>query len=435
MTRTLTCDTAIADVVIALNAPDKQAQLLEHWRALHQELWAPKGTSKVTIDDLTRNALLAELAEIYGLDATLIADVNNPDEHIARPALHRVLNRLKEKGAIEIQPGGTALNIVQTLAKAFNPQTLDVTLLTSLGTGPVGDVLKSALNLDKEPRIIRIEPEALSDARTAMSLVYLQNNPSDPSKTKRDIAKFDGNFSDTVTPEKTKHALSKKADAVLLLGTLLQKNKPMFDALFDKATHDKTDLYFAMPTAKEITQHHATDIKTCLSHARVVLSNYEEIGYLFGLDDQATPEQVRAHLREFEALLSDGCRAFITLGKDGAWILEKGKTPLTHIPLWSQTANIDPPTAKNTVGAGDNAFAGFLMGHLAGHDAVTSAHMGMAMAHTRLTQDSAQVEKPAQVYTQACNVLKIDPTDQHLDLVIQSIRSMNAPAPEVSHAK
>lgn len=432
MTTLLTCDTAIADVVIPVTSGN--SAMMQHWQTLHRELWGKQGTTKVTIDLSKRNDLLATLAEIHGLDHAVIAQVKAGD----RPALHALLNQLTDRGVMSIQPGGTALNIVQPLAKAFQPEQLKVTLLTSLGTGPVGEALRSSLGLNQQPPVIRMEPAASDTARTAMSLVYLQHDPANPSKTKRDIAKFDGNFKTEITPENTNAALSEKPDAILLLGTLLQKNAPMFHALLDKSLRENTDLYFAMPTAKNITQENRDTIKRCLNRANVVLSNDEEIGYLFEGNQTASPAEMEAYLPIFAKELAPGCRAFITRGARGAWILEKGQGDdytLGAVPLWSQTANIAPPRAQNTLGAGDKAFAGFLMGHIAGHSAMQSAHLGMAMAHQRLTQDSQQIEEPAQVYQEAVRALGIADHNQDPRLMIQKSHALGAPAAEVSHAK
>ncbi len=443
MGKLLTCDTAIADVVIPLSPPsrpDLHSALNANWEHYNETFWKPQVSSKVVINEATRDAMLCDLATIYdiGKEAVDVLKDTNAAPTPKREALHTLLSKLTQASAIQVQSGGTALNIAQPLLKAFNRDQLNITMLTSLGTGPLSDVLRNSLIHQANPPIL--SPHTTDDARTAITLAYLRPDPINPEKSSRSIAKFDGNFAEMVTPENTKPVTSEKTNAVLLLGTLLQKNKPMFKALLDKATRDQTDLYFAMPTARSITTEHQDMVKKCIGNAKVVLSNFEEIGYLFGLDDKASQSEVKAHLPEFAALLPQGCQAFITRSEDGAWILEKGKGQdytLREVPIWCKTApNTDPPPAKNKVGAGDKAFAGFLMGHFAGHkDPVVCAHMGMAMAHQRLMQDSQQIENPELVYQQAVKVLEI-PKEQHDPrLTIEAAHAIGSPAIEVTHAK
>jgi len=80
--------------------------------------------------------------------------------------------------------------------------------------------------------------------------------------------------------------------------------------------------------------------------------------------------------------------AFITCGKEGARVVTPNSDDM-----------IDPPVVTGhkklfSLGAGDNAYAGFLAGHVAGLSPTKSASLGMQMAGAKLAFDGARVPDP-----------------------------------------
>ncbi|MCI5049750.1 MAG: carbohydrate kinase family protein [Rickettsiales bacterium] len=392
MAKILTSDTAYADIYIDGDAL---------WPEFGSKIWPDPEKTKMNIDEDMRDQIISRLAHDYDIDCAtfdgLCGRELGPDEqNQKRELLHDLLTTLentpsktqKKQNVIKISPGGSAMNTCATVAKALPGS--HITMLTSVGQGPVGSKLKEKLG-----SVMDFQPDR-DDLRTSMSFVFSHKGGS------RHYAKFSGT-TDKVTEETTHQARQDRYNAVFLSSSILDPAKmpSLYVPLQNQAIKDHAELYVTLPTNAEIANEHHDDVMGAIVNADVVMANDEEMQFMFDpgahKDD---PESYDYCLEKLSEQLKPGACAFVTHGKEGADVLLKGEHHLNgerhHIPLWRD----DSKPFEDLGGAGDASYAGFLTGYIDGHDPVKAGHMGMAFARDCISRKQAQIEDPQHVYAE-----------------------------------
>lgn len=293
-----------------------------------------------------------------------------------------------EGHSVKIVPGGSAANTLVTMSKLL-PGQVAVDFLGVVGNSVYSRMIRSSLedagirlssgNLDKEAP----SPQA------AVSFVITYPDGE------RTIVTYPGNAKEFFTPDNIPEDMVKNSDVIFALGSIWQKfdkgateKKEIFaDRLLTLRWKHHKQLWLSLPTGAEFGEESAGRFRYLIPSANVVLSNIEELERIFKLPS-GSQEQA---LKSLQGLLQETVLpkhgfdeqpvAFITLGKEGAAIVKAG-----HIE-YIQPAKVDPKAIKNTLGAGDTAFAGFLAGHLKGLDNTASAKMAMELAGAKICEE------------------------------------------------
>lgn len=148
------------------------------------------------------------------------------------------------------------------------------------------------------------------------------------------------------------------------------------------------ELALSLPTNKAFTEEHGRLFQLIIPSVNVVLSNEMELAQTYGVDDpQVALRLLQADFQynELEALKKEGRwngptrqKGFITFGAEGSYIVTA-----------EEIRKIDPVRPPPGIqlymgGAGDTAFAAFLLGHINGLSDEISARMAMTLASKKL---------------------------------------------------
>lgn len=297
-------------------------------------------------------------------------------------------------------PGGSSGNTLYTLSKLLNtnPQNkaINVTMF-----GIVGDDVNSQRIISSlESADIQLIPprDQINNPQAATSFVFKHDGGS------RTTITYPGNARDFLKPHLIADELIHNSDILFVQGSLWEKLDEAFpDRLLERRYHEDgskvKELWLALPThAKYRDNMPPKRYRALIPSADVVLSNDEELMRVYetkSLDDalrqlqEAIQERDNVLARENKAPHKTPAVAFVTCGKEGAMVV----TPTEMI-------HIDPPDISQydgkifSVGAGDNAYAGFLAGHVAGLKPEKSAKLGMQTAGAKLGVDGARMADP-----------------------------------------
>ncbi len=149
-----------------------------------------------------------------------------------------------------------------------------------------------------------------------------------------------------------------EADCVLILGQMAEKNPELLEKTAQICRAQGKAVIYTLPTDPAYTAAHRQEIISLVQLADVVLGNASELGWVAGDCNIAVShpwlqEQMRQKPEGRKILFGEKV-AFITNGAAGAHVLTAQEN--THIPTLKDV------TIKNTAGAGDAAFGGFLGG-------------------------------------------------------------------------
>ena len=267
------------------------------------------------------------------------------------------------------EPGGSSANTLATLSKLL-PGKIAVDMFGVVGVDENSHRIRGALTeagITLLPKTY--QPGQIPEAAT--SFVFQEGGG------RRTIVTYPGNARDILVAEMITPELVRKNDVVFVQGSLWEKLDESFpDALLKGAKQ----IWLALPTHANFRDDMTPgDYRRRIPAANVVLGNDEELMRIY-----ETPHVDEA----IAALQASSSLAFITCGKEGAVVV----TP-------ELISKIAPPDVSHlpqlySVGAGDNAYAGFLAGYIAGLSPEESAQLGMQVAGAKEAFDAPRMRDP-----------------------------------------
>lgn len=324
------------------------------------------------------------------------------------------------------KPGGTAANILTAVKGVFGSQ-VQVNFIGVAGDDVYGRLAKASL---QEASINLLDIPHAVPAESAFSYVFVN-----PLTKGRIIVTNPGNAGKILLPSIVRDEMVENTDVVFLGGGLWKRaaheertndNKLLrfADKLFDLRWRNEKDghpieAWLALPTDEIFARQESKRFRYLIASMDLVMGNMEELGYIY--EDSSLYKRVREEcpaLDREKALLAclqsqlaerDGIRkdqkkperseeaeaiGFITDGEKGAYVV----TPhggIQHVDV----APISKDEIENLVGAGDAAFAGYIIGHLGGLTPRESARLGMLLAGEKLKVNQARLDNPQQALT------------------------------------
>ncbi len=288
--------------------------------------------------------------------------------------------------------GGSTYNTLHAVTHAFDEGAHPIRHYAAIGLDVFGTFLEAMCTRDRYTLKPDFPDSLRAQIDTPRSLVFHFTQ----QKTDRKIATYRGNVRDFITAQTI---TDEPSDYIYLNGNGLSNYTGAFSALRRKAHHQKTPILFSLPTRARITQENFQECLDIASVAHVVLGNEEELGYLF--NGQARDDNIK-RLQSMLAMNTQVCAAFsrcalITTAKAGAIAITK--EAIYAIPAMPM-AN---PFVSN-VGAGDNAYAGFICGLLSDRTVKQCAQIAMVFASDCMTRMEAQIPNPAHVLKTALSI-------------------------------
>lgn len=319
----------------------------------------------------------------------LIADVITPIE--GNPALARLVEKYAmqpggkialDKAQFEafsasligfpvtIVPGGSSANMLVTLRKLLGDK-VSVDFIGVAGEGLSSLMIRASL----EEAGIRLHPARLDPsvlAKTAMSYVVVLPDGQ------RTIATYPGNAGELLTPAMVTDALVGSCDVVHVQGSLWAKINPAFaDALVEKCFAHKKQFWLSLPT-HGISHAGKAGMVDLIKKANLMLGNEDELTRILG--DNA--------LEKLQAQCGQTQVAFITRSSKGAVAVRQSGVESC------EPVAIAPSQIKNTLGAGDTAFAGFVAGFLCKLPDKTALEIAVTLAAEKLKINAARLPDP-----------------------------------------
>jgi sugar/nucleoside kinase (ribokinase family) len=288
--------------------------------------------------------------------------------------------------------GGSTFNTLHAVTHAFGEGVHPIRHYAAIGLDIYGKFLEEICTRDR----YTLKPDFPDSQRalidTPRSLVFHFTK----HMTGRKIATYRGNVRDYITAQTI---TDEPSDYIYLNGNGLSNYTGAFSALRRKALHRKTPILFSLPTRSRITQENFQECLDIVSIAHVVLGNEEELGYLFnGQTRDDNIKQLQSILaKNTQISAAFPCCALITTAKAGAIAITKEAS--FTIPAMPMTK----PFVSN-VGAGDNAYAGFICGLLSNRTVEESGQVAMVFAADCMTRMEAQIPNPEHVLKTALSL-------------------------------
>ncbi len=301
---------------------------------------------------------------------------------------------------VTMLPGGSSSNVLATLSKLFGKDNVNVKFIGVVGDDVYSKGIKSSL---KEAGI-KLLPDSNTyknfSPQTAVSYVILLPNGE------RTIATHTGNAKSILKPDIITDELVKNTDAMLVQGSLWQKLDPNFaDKLLDMRWKHNKELWLALPTHAKFGEEKAEQFQWLVTSANVVLGNDEELARIYHTSPDEALVKLQQVFKEHNVLEREGRSGgkkpvgFITRGKKGSVVVtEDGIKEILPYPIKVEEI-------KNTLGAGDTAFAGFAAGYIKALPNETSAKIAMALASEKLRYNGPRLENPRESLRKASREL------------------------------
>lgn len=341
MHRVLSCDLLICDVLVPLQQQPALAVLMERYNREHPDHAMRPGS---------KSPLSYEQFESFREAA------GDGCEHYA---------------------GGSAANTLTTLKKLCAGE-LAVTFIGATGDDYYGRIIHASLDGSDFTLVPHARPVA--GAHSAVSLVMTYRSGE------RAIATYPGTAHLDIAPEIITDALMESVDIVFLQGSLWQKFGEAFaSSLYERALAHGKELWLALPTHSRLGQARADLFAQIIPQAAVLLGNAEE---LMRISRVTTLLEALSPLKEMYKKAAKDQVAFITCGRDGAAVVtQDGIEMVPPVPTPQEEI-------KNTLGAGDAAFAGFLFGTLKCLPPAASAAIAMELAAENIRHAHARIPNP-----------------------------------------
>ncbi|MDX2074610.1 MAG: carbohydrate kinase family protein [Alphaproteobacteria bacterium] len=273
-------------------------------------------------------------------------------------------------GRGEYVAGGSAANTLSALKKLMG-DSLQVDFIAAYGEDAAGRVIAESLARDGLHLLPQTAP--FPDVQTATSFVLVNE------QGERSILGYGGNSREKILAAFAAKNLPDDYDILFLPGSLWQKYGGDFAQALVGCGRK---LWLSLPTHSQSGRQYNEAVRALIPQAQVVLANADELKRMFAASDTQTA------LKMLQSQLSGGQIAFITDGVRGATIVSSSA-------MHSVAAEAVPAAQiKNTLGAGDAAFAGFLYGLLtdaadidrAGRIAMQLAAAALQVPSARLTE-------------------------------------------------
>lgn len=264
--------------------------------------------------------------------------------------------------------GGSAANTLSALKKLLG-NNIEIDFIAAYGDDTAGRVIGESLVHDGFNVLPQIAP--FPDVQTAMSFVLVDKTGE------RSIAGYSGTSRTKIVPLQKK--IPTGYDIIFLPGSLWQK----YGAEFAQSLVGcGKKLWLSLPTHSQSGRQYNDAVRALIPKAHVVLANADELMRMFAVSS------IESALEELQQQMGAEQIAFITHGVHGAFIVSR---EMIH-PIAAQ--KISAAELKNTLGAGDAAFAGFLYGLLTDENNVERAgYIAMQLASAALQTESARLNQ------------------------------------------
>ncbi len=349
-----------------------------------------------------------------------ISDINTLDDSVKRDRIFALMreNEIVPKGKKEIStavfndfcdaltgvpnapfPGGSSLNTLTTFTRLL-PETTSGIFLGSLGSGH--DSRRIRLRLERSNiELINVaeKPDAKEQAETAISYVFHYPDGE------RAIATHTGNARKLVKPQYFDDEFFSRIDIFLMQAGVMKKfSEEVFDKILEMRAKHKTPLVMALPTSAFKPEK----ARWAKASANLTLGNVAELGFLYDIKyDESLPAKDLKRTRQRESIilklmgdmqesstvldkmeiLDNRQVAFITDGANGVYVVNNNG--FKHVPG-------EIVTPKDTLGAGDASFAGFMAGYVMNLRDEDIARLGMAVAGLKVQKNGPSLDTPYQ---------------------------------------
>lgn len=301
-------------------------------------------------------------------------------------------SKAMQDSPVTFTPGGSSANTLTTLSKLLDNE-VNVHFYGVTGQSSYSKMIQGGLEEAK----IQLLPEKLPlepRPESAISFVLVGDDGQ------RTIVTYPGNARDILSPEQITDEQVRRSDVLFVQGSLWQKlNTDFADRLLKLRWDNRKDLWLALPTHAKFGEEQAGLFQWLVPSANLVMGNDEELARIYQTTPDKALEKLQATFREHTVLRTENRLkrsqvGFITMGEHGAAVVTAYE--ILHI----DPIKINASEIKNTVGAGDTAFAGFALGYLKGLPDETSAKMAMALAGEKLKINQARLPDPRGVLKQ-----------------------------------
>ena len=281
---------------------------------------------------------------------------------------------------VSISPGGSAANTLYTVGKILKNK-VKITFIGAKGGSLYSKMIDRSLRdagIKLIPKEFSAESRGLRPETTVSFVIKFPGGD-------RAIGTYPGNVAELIKPDVIKDSLIKSNDIIFFPGSLYRKfDKEVPDKILSLAKKYKKQVWATLPTQGRFSEEHFDMVRRSIeASASIVFGNEEELRKLYGAKDNA------AALRSFKKAMQKNKNiktAFITMGKNGVMIITR--EVIKKIPPIKVTKIV------NTLGAGDTATAGFMVGLLCGLSYEESVRISLVLAKNKLGLDSARIPNP-----------------------------------------
>lgn len=287
-----------------------------------------------------------------------------------------------------VTPGGSSANVLTTLSKLIGNR-VGVEFLGVVGDGMHrGQILDSlhAANITLMPPEEHLSKDVMREGATSFVITF-----PDGART---IATYQGNARELLKPEMIDDAMIERNNILFMQGSLWQKMDEAFaNKLMTLRQGHNKELWLALPTHAKFGEENSERFKFLLPSASIILANDEELARIYKTDDRDNALKLLQQDIENSKSAPNHQLAFITRGDQGAVLVTKkgniNEKGIKHYPITPRNDGI-----KNTLGAGDTAFAGFLTGHLLNMSPDDSVRLAMTLAAAKLREEGPRLADP-----------------------------------------
>lgn len=283
---------------------------------------------------------------------------------------------------VGLAPGGSSANVLSCISQLLG-KAVEVKFVGVAGEGAHGDMIRAAL---KEANITLMPEHVPQGVRTREATSYVLVY----SDAQCSIATHPGNARQVLKPALLPEHVVEHCEVVLAQGSLWHKFHPEFaDRLYHLCVKHHRALWLTLPTQAHATPNEYEKIREMIPYASLVFGNEAELVRMFNMP---LPEAIKQLQRLLRVERGSGPHpvglGYITLGAKGCILISRDSVEQM------QAVPVPPELVKNTIGAGDTAYAGFAAGYLQGMPLRQAAHLGMVLASEKLRVNAPRLPQP-----------------------------------------
>lgn len=323
------------------------------------------------LDSLTKDCIIklsdCENAQHFLARPEISASLLKNDKMILSEGQYHKFSALAAPCISEEQVGGSAFNTTYTIASALNEVKVDFITPPSSNK----ENLKHPDNLE----FIPTDPDDANLVIPRVSYICLDERGN------KQVLKYLGNILEYLeTRPQYIAALKKELSKTIAVSNLfflpggITKKFPyeIFSHVLDEAKKSKTKLIFSLPTHSDFTLEESELYARALTQSAIILGNADEMRNTVGLISRLTKLNATS---------------FITDGGRDAYVIISGR--ITRIKPLALPRNV-----LSLTGAGDAAYAGFIIGLLQKQGPVAAAELAMKFSHQVLQVSGPRLEDP-----------------------------------------